>query len=187
MDSITFSLQPFDSSITENLPISVTGTCRLRDNQIDICYRISGAIQKIQFPALSQRPSRKDQLWNSTCCELFVGASDKSTYWEYNLSPSHDWAIFGFTDYRENKTDELSVSVLEVNTEFDNDKEYGLNSILTLPDALVGQNLDIGISMVIQDKAGNPHYYALSHPGARPDFHDRKCFSIHADIDGLTN
>ena len=104
-------------------------------------------------------------------------------YWEYNLSPSQDWAVFSFTDYRENKTNELSISSIDIETKFDNGKQFELNSFLSLPDALIGHSLCLGISAVIQDRQGDIYYYALDHHKQQPDFHDPNCFIININND----
>ncbi|HEY5602234.1 MAG TPA: DOMON-like domain-containing protein [Gammaproteobacteria bacterium] len=183
MNSIAFTLHPFANESTKTLPITLSGSLLMLGNKINVCYRLSGDITRIQFPEKSASPSRRDQLWNSTCFELFAGSMGKSGYWEYNLSPSHDWAVFSFTDYRTNKADELSISDVVMTTKFDNGKAFELNTILSLPDTLSGHNpdLNIGISAVLQDKSGQRHYYALSHPGQQPDFHHRIGFTIHVN------
>lgn len=181
MNDISFYLQPFDNSATAALSVAISGNLRLQNNKINISYRIVGDIDKIQLPGISVHPSRKDQLWNSTCCELFLGASNKPAYWEYNFSPSHDWALFSFTDYRKNKTDDPSIAAIDITTNIDNGREFTLNTLLTIPDALLGHDLDVGVSSIVKDHAGNIHYYALSHPGDKPDFHQRNCFTIHVN------
>ncbi|MEL6500167.1 MAG: hypothetical protein AAFQ23_02020 [Cyanobacteria bacterium J06623_1] len=40
------------------------------------------------------------------------------------------------------------------------------------------QSLDVGITTVIEDRAGKLSYWALSHPGTEPDFHRRDSFAI---------
>ena len=178
MNSQPFILIPFDEKTSLTLPISITGSIALHDNQVHVSYRITDRTHSIQFPDISQHASRKNELWNATCCELFVGISGEPNYWEYNLSPSHDWAVFSFTDYRQNKSDELSISELEITTKIDKNNEFELKTILALPEMLTDRTLDIGVSSVVQDKSGKIHYYALTHPDSKADFHDRKGFNI---------
>ncbi|WP_455220277.1 DOMON-like domain-containing protein [Kaarinaea lacus] len=179
MTNIDFTLQPFDNINTHNLPISINATISAHDNKINVLFRITGEINTILIPEKSGHPSRKNELWTTTCCELFIGGTGQTRYWEYNLSPSHDWAIFSFTNYRTNKTDDFSIPEPGISTKIDKDREFELNTIVALPGSLIGHKLDIGISSIIQDKAGDIYYYALSHPGEQPDFHDRNCFTIH--------
>lgn len=183
MNSLPFSLLPFEDNALQSLPISITGKIALSKNQIDVCYQIRGDIDELHFPAVSQLATRKNELWNSTCCELFVGVCGETGYWEYNLSPSHDWAVFRFTDYRKNKSDELSISAIDIATKIDNNREFELKTILSLPEALTRHKLDVGISAVVKDKTGNIFYYALAHPGKQADFHDRSGFIIQLNAD----
>ena len=178
MNSQPFILIPFDEKTSLTLPISITGSIALHDSQIHVRYRINGKTHNIQFPDVSQHANRKNELWNTTCCELFVGISGEPNYWEYNLSPSHDWAVFSFSGYRQNKTDVLSIAKLEISTKIDKNNEFELKTVLALPEMLIGHMLDIGVSSVVQDKSGNIHYYALTHPGKQADFHDRNGFNI---------
>ena len=178
MSKIPFELQPFDVSNLDVPNIAISGDLSLSENEIQINYQLSGNIGELQFPKNSVKASRKDKLWESTCFEVFIAKPGKSDYWEYNLSPSKDWAVFRFTDYRENKTDDLTISSINIVTRFNNTSQFKLNSSLPLPDNLVGNELCIGISAVIQDNSGNIYYYALSHRNQQPDFHDRDSFSI---------
>jgi len=183
MSRIEFSLHPFSQPNSRNLPIAINGSISMQNHSISIMFQIIGEIDGLIIPEISQLPSRKDELWNTTCCELFIAKSGDAGYWEYNLSPSHDWAIFKFSNYRTDKINDLSITGLDINTIIDKDSKFELNTLLPLPDKLIGQNLRIGISSVIQNKAGELYYYALRHPGAKPDFHDRNCFTIQINVE----
>ncbi|HEV7232636.1 MAG TPA: hypothetical protein VGN36_00225, partial [Sphingorhabdus sp.] len=37
-------------------------------------------------------PRRSDRLWETTCFELFIRRADGERYYEYNFSPSTEWA-----------------------------------------------------------------------------------------------
>ncbi|WP_455200022.1 DOMON-like domain-containing protein [Kaarinaea lacus] len=178
MKKIPFVLQPFDSRAADRLSITVSGKVILDKNLIQISYQLQGNVNEINLPQHSERASRKDKLWESTCFELFITKTGISDYWEYNLSPSKDWAVFRFTDYRENKTDELTISNIVIDTRIDNGTLFELNSSLPLPDTLAGHRIRVGISAVIQDNSNDIHYYALDHHKQQPDFHDRKSFTI---------
>lgn len=42
---------------------------------------------------------------------------------------------------------------------------------------------DIGVSCVVEDAQGNLSYWALSHHGDRPDFHDSRSFGLRLSRD----
>lgn len=180
------SLIPFDSSDAPPIEIQCTGSLSTEHHQVKLCFELTGTIEEIELDSLIPNPERSDNLWQTTCFEFFVKSDNSTNYWEYNLSPSSNWAIYGFSDYRKNRFDELSISNIGINIDMLS-KNYKLSSILPLPKALHGQNLEIGISSVIQDKSGNIYYYALkhakTHSKAEPDFHDKNCFSISINLE----
>lgn len=178
MNNNPFILHPFDSSTKDRLGIAVSGEATLNKNSIQISYQLLGNINNVNLTQPSANASRKDKLWESTCLELFIAKPGNTDYWEYNLSPSKDWAVFRFTDYRENKTDDLTILDIDIETRIDNSTLFELNSSLPLPDTLRGHSLCVGISAVIQDNSGDVYYYALDHLNQQPDFHDRNSFTI---------
>ena len=179
MNKIPFALRPFDVSTNDSFHITISGEVILEQNTLQINYQLQGDhMVEVNFPPLSQTSSRKDNLWEATCFELFVTSPESPRYWEYNLSPSGDWAVFRFTDYRENKANEPSISNIDIDTETDNSKQFILSSALPLPDMLTAPQLCIGISAVIKNHQGETYYYALEHHNHKPDFHDRKSFTI---------
>ena len=42
-----------------------------------------------------------DDLWQHTCFELFIGAKNDAEYYEFNFSPSGEWAAYEFRNYRD--------------------------------------------------------------------------------------
>ena len=182
MNNIPFALQSFDVSTIGSFHITISGAVILKQNTLQINYQLQGDdIAAVNFPQLSQTSSRKDNLWEATCFELFVTTPESPLYWEYNLSPSGDWADFRFTDYRENKANEPSISNIDIDTETNNSKQFILTSSLPLPEMLTGRQLCIGISAVIKNHQGETFYYALEHRSQKPDFHNRKSFTIRIE------
>ena len=60
----------------------------------------------------------------------------------------------------------------------------GPEILLALPGA---SSLRLGLSAVIEETDGRLSYWALAHPGERPDFHHRDSFVLpleHPDFDG---
>lgn len=168
-------LAPFDTG--NILPVEINCSGKLDKNSIDITFTATGLLENISFDSPSKHPRRTDNLWQKTCFEVFVKNADSAKYWEYNLSPSLNWAIYGFENYREGKFDELSLPKLPVDTSFQPNL-FLLKSDLPLPAPLIGKNLKIGLSVVVQDKNGDIYYYALKHTKVQADFHDAESFTI---------
>src|SRR3979490_1310679 len=43
-------------------------------------------------------------LWQHTCFEAFLAAPGVAGYYEFNFTPTLDWAAYQFTDYRDGMT-----------------------------------------------------------------------------------
>ena len=178
MRKTKFDLIPFNPNKDSSPNIAISGSIALDHHKIAIKCLLSGEYEKVKLTPTSPNPQRTDKLWERTCFELFVSGTDRPDYWEYNLSPSRDWAVFSFTDYRQNKTDELSIDNIAINTHLEDGESVCLNALLPLPEALIAQKLQIGVSAVIQDNNDVIYYYALTHPATQADFHDKNSFII---------
>ena len=63
--------------------IGVTITHRA-SGDITLTFRLSGETDALEIPALS-RPDRIDNLWKSTCFEMFIGHFEDENYLEFNF------------------------------------------------------------------------------------------------------
>jgi len=172
-----FSLKPFSPS---GLPpgLKITGGIRRHNGALAVRYTLTGPLAEIIVPAKADAPERKDALWEETCFELFIGLTDSGRYWEFNLSPSGHWNVYRFSSYREEMREEPACSSLSPNTERQPD---ALRLSLDFdPDIIIpaGKELKAGISSVVKLRDGRLTYWALVHPGARPDFHSRESFIV---------
>lgn len=176
MNQQSFSLQPFDSSATPNLQI--TGSIARTSNTLTISYMLQGDLSKIEIPPTADIPSRKNELWEETCFEFFLGMKNSSCYWEFNLSPSGDWNIYRFDNYRQGMEEETTVTSLPFDVRYQSNAlqlklELDLSKIIPTE-----QSLDIAITTVVKDKDGEITFWALNHCGEQADFHLRDSFAI---------
>ena len=187
MRSHFFRLVPFTvpgvphGTLPASLEIEITGTIALEAAALDVIYCINGANERVKYAHAGAQPSRKNELWRTTCFELFMKLPGGSEYWEVNLAPSRDWNMYRFTGYRSTLQPELMVDNINIATEITPPRLVSLRATLPLPLSVVNQKLAIGISSVIEDGDGNLHYFALRHCGLKPDFHDPAGFDIILD------
>lgn len=113
---------------------------------------------------------RQNDLWRSTCFEVFVETSDG--YREYNLSPSSEWASYRFEGYRQGMRP-APESVVSKGIRFE-----GLGARLEAHLELPDNARRLGLSAVIQTTDGGMSYWALAHPSAKPDFHHPDSFVL---------
>lgn len=143
-----------------------------------VSFIAEGDISGVNIPA-RRSGKRKDNLWRTTCFELFAGFDAAPEYWEANISLSTDWAVYRFSSYRRNMRDEAKASVGKTIVRH-NKRRLTLDALLTL-DPLKTRNLRtvrFGLAAIIEDKSGGKSYWALRHPLGKPDFHHRNCFLL---------
>ena len=169
------SLQPFTP--VQDLPdLRITVDLSRRSNTVELFYSIRGPIKEIVVPAPVETPLRKGGLWEETCLEFFLAPKDSLPYWEVNLSPSSHWNVYRFSAYRKGMREEAAFTSLPFRVErgkgsFLLDVELPLDGIIS-PET----PLEMGISAVIKPRSNQVTYWALSHPGQKPDFHRRESF-----------
>lgn len=178
MNPLGFSLIPFPTG--KNSPeIRITGSVGRRGSRFSIACTIQGNLATLAIPAPASFPGRKDRLWEETCLEFFLGASDSTVYWEFNLSPAGHWNVYRFASYRTGMREEPAFASLpfRIRKEPENlglSMELDIGKILSKGDAM-----KIAISAVIQTVEGETSHWALAHPGHRPDFHRREAFALN--------
>ncbi|NWN33423.1 hypothetical protein GY663_30040, partial [Klebsiella michiganensis] len=85
----------------EHPPHGVEGidvTADIRRGASILAYRVTGRMPLLPAPAA---PERTDGLWRRTCFELFIRPEGGEGYFEFNFSPSTQWAAYRFHGYRE--------------------------------------------------------------------------------------
>jgi len=152
---------------------------RTEDNLLQLIYLVTGSIEKLEIP----RPSstrRADRLWAHTCFEAFIRADDDASYYEFNFSPSTDWAAYSFRDYRDGELlqDKNSAPKIVVRRDADSLELDAVICLDRLRAIRTGALLRIGLSAVIEANDGTLSYWALKHPGDKPDFHHPDSFAL---------
>lgn len=137
--------------------------------RLQLAYRVSGVLDRLAVPT-PQPPGRADELWKHTCFEVFIGAANG--YYEFNFSPSSQWAAYRFDDYRTGMRDAVvAMPAIEWSIE---EGRATLFVTLELSHDATGP---LGLSAVIEDPQGARSFWALAHPAGPPDFHHAACFA----------
>ena len=170
-----FSLQPF-TPLQDPPDLRMTVHVCRRSNALAISYLISGPMGEIIVPAPADTPLRRTGLWEETCLECFLAAKDAPRYWEVNLSPSGHWNVYRFSAYREGMQEESAFTSLPFRV--DRGKDSFLLDVDLPLDGIISPKTppEAGISAVIKLRSGQMTYWALSHPGQKPDFHRPESF-----------
>jgi hypothetical protein len=171
------TLKPFPGE-APRFPLDITGTITRHGHILGLRYELRGDLAALALPDPTDRPLRRDGLWQETCFEFFLAPRNSPRYWEFNHSPAGHWNVYGFEDYRQDMHEEPALAALP----FSLAREPA--SLLLILEVDVsgflppGQPLDAAISAVIKAQDGTLTYWALAHPGPQPDFHRRDTFII---------
>jgi hypothetical protein len=152
---------------------------RPRPDRLLLSYRLTGTISDILIPPVAL-PARRDHLWHHTCLEVFVRSPSEAGYYEFNFSPSSQWAAYRFSSHRSGMraTEGIDAPRIEVQAE---PQFFSLRASLDLrglPDLVHQASWQIGLSAVIEEVGGGMSYWALAHPPGKPDFHHADCFAL---------
>lgn len=145
-------------------------------DQLSLRYRVTGQLGRLRLPATGQ-PAFTHGLWQHTCFEAFVTLDGARAYLESNFSPSGEWALYTFDDYRlgmqPHRPRQSPVVVCRRG-----DDVLEIDVTLHLGDWLApaADDLRMGAAAVLEDRHGQLSYWALAHPSARPDFHHADSF-----------
>jgi len=177
MNGQRFSMKPFPSA--SPLPVTkITGEIERSSGTLAVRYELLGLLSDIAIPAQADIPVRKKALWEETCFEFFIAVEDRTKYWEFNLSPSGHWNAYSFKSYRQGMQEEPAFTSLPLRIGIHPEiLRLSLNIDLgrILPS---DHSLKVAVSAVIKFKNGEISYWALTHPGPRPDFHHRDSFIL---------
>ena len=151
---------------------------RVAGGRVMLRFRIDGC-QQVRVP-VPVAPGRADELWKTTCFELFLAGED-GRYREFNFSPSGQWAAYRFAGYRNGAGNFDPVSPPEIAL------DSGA-SVLTFTVFLDERELEgathASLTAVIEEAGGRMSYWADRHPGLKPDFHNPACFVLPLPASG---
>lgn len=139
---------------------------------LSLRYIATGSTPGLKVAALSA-PNRVDGLWRTTCFEAFVASATTGAYYEFNFSPSTEWASYRFSAYREGMTPAPETGEPDIQTRL-NAGRLELQALVHLHrlEALpAGADLRLAIAAVLEQADGGLSYWALAHPPGKPDFH----------------
>jgi hypothetical protein len=151
---------------------------RTRPAGLVVRFTAYGKTNELVLPPL-RSSKRTDELWKSTCFEVFLRIIPEKGCREFNFSPSTEWAAYSFSNYREGAHDlpiaAPAISVMASEGELVLQVEMDLR---LASDLLSNSVWRLGLSAIIEETSGRKSYWALKHPPGKPDFHHADCFAL---------
>lgn len=142
------------------------------DKRLMLRYRLDGC-ERLVVPAYRGN-GRGEDLWKTTCFELFL-YDGAGRYREYNFSPSGRWAAYAFSGYRNVESDLTPRQTPDIKHEIGS--SVFVQTVFVDRRELEGAQ-SAALAAVIEESDGRLSYWAMAHPGLKPDFHDPACFRI---------
>ena len=166
------TLTPFEAH-AEN--IQVQGEARAQANQVTFEFKLDDPYRKVEDSGVSgewKAWARGDELWKTTCFEVFMGFAGDPGYWEFNFSPAKEkWNVYRFEGYREPQppkaASDFELKVVNITAE-------RLKFIVHSKVNPIG--MECSLTAIIRT-AQATQYFALTHASQKPDFHQRESFS----------
>ena len=144
----------------------------LPDGRLMLRYRVDGCGSLVVPPFRGK--GRGEDLWKTTCFELFL-YDGAGRYREFNFSPSGQWAAYAFSGYR-NRSENLEPRRWP-EIKHESGSEVFMLTVFVDRRELEGAER-AALAAVIEERGGRPSFWAMSHAGLKPDFHDPACFRI---------
>jgi len=146
-------------------------------------YSLHGEVARLRVPR-ARAGRRADGLWEHTCFEVYVAPVALEPYYEFNFSPSLEWAAYRFSEYREGMAPaSLSRAPgLQARKTVDRLELTAHLHLEGLAELRSPQVLRLGLTAVVEDDGGSLSYWALRHAAGNPDFHDPDSFALELEI-----
>jgi hypothetical protein len=142
-------------------------------------YNLQGDLSRIRIGAETV-PGRADDLWKHTCFEAFIQPGGSPSYYEFNFSPTRQWAAYRFDAYRDGLTpvDLTSPPEIRVRREA---HQLELQATFPLPASVTAgaaPPTKLALTAVVEEDNGRLCYGSVQHSAGKPDFHHADSFAL---------
>lgn len=148
---------------------AVTSSVNATSQGCEAEFKLDGNIAAIILPPQSG-PERRDNLWHTTCFEIFWQPLGGTYYREFNLSPSGCWAAYDFDSFREGMRD-APVDAIAITCSFD---DAGLALRASIASDLPSP-AQVALNAIVEHPGGGKQFWALAFSPGPPEFHSEAC------------
>ena len=144
-----------------------------------LCYTLLGDMSRIRVGA-EGAPGSADGLWKHTCFEAFIRPGESPGYYEFNFSPTRQWAVYRFDSYRQGMTPMQLANPPVISTNRAADQMV-LHATVALPfsaDSGAARRTKLALAAVIEEDSGRLCYWSGRHSQGKPDFHHSDSFAF---------
>lgn len=144
---------------------------------LSLHYALRGDLSRIRV-GIEAVSARADNLWKHTCFEAFIQPAGSAGYYEFNFSPTKQWAVYRFDGYRKGMTP-MDVSYPPDISVRKSPGSLDLEVTFPLPVSYaVASRPKLALAAVVEEDSGRLSYWAARHPEGKPDFHHADGFIV---------
>lgn len=132
-------------------------------------FWLDGTVPAITLPPVGLS-TRTDNLWKTTCFEIFWQPLGGTYYREFNLSPSGRWAAYDFDSFREGMSDAPVDGVALACSHDDTGLVLKASIAASLP-----APAQVALNAIVEHADGDLQFWALAFPPGKPEFHSEAC------------
>jgi hypothetical protein len=151
---------------------AVTAQIYATSDGCEAIFRLDSKLEGIVVPDAAP-PHRTDNLWQSTCFEIFWQPIGGTYYREFNLSPSGRWAAYDFDSFRDGMRDAPVDAIAVTCSRSENDLVLTASITADLP-----APAQVALNAIVDHGDGNLQFWALAFPPGKPEFHSEACRAI---------
>lgn len=152
---------------------AVTAAITATATGCDAEFRLDGDVSAIRLPEAG--PSlRTDNLWKTTCFEIFWQPIGQPGYVEFNLSPSGRWASYDFDAFREGMRD-APVDAISLSCSRSDNDGAGELILKASISADLPAPAQVALNAIVEHANGGLQFWALAFSPGKPEFHSEAC------------
>ena len=152
---------------------AVTASIRATRTGCEAEFRLDGGVDAITLPPAGPNV-RTDDLWKTTCFEIFWQPIGGTSYREFNLSPSGRWAAYDFDYFREGMRDApvnaISLSTGHVSANGRGELVLKASIVADLP-----APAQVALNAIVEHADGGLQFWALAFGPGKAEFHSEAC------------
>jgi hypothetical protein len=148
-----------------------------RSDLLTLRYDLRGDLSRICI-GTEGPPGRADNLWQHTCFEVFIQPAGSTAYYEFNFSPTKQWAVYRLDAYRKGLMPMEVAYPPEISIhQSPGCLELGVTFHLPISYA-VTHRPKLALTAVVEQDGGRLSYWSAQHAEGKPDFHHPDGFIV---------
>ena len=152
---------------------AVTANIKATSDGCEAEFRLEGGVDRVILPKAA--PSvRTDDLWKTTCFEIFWQPIGGTYYREFNLSPSGRWAAYDFDGFREGMRD-APVDAIALSTAHGSSNGNGALALKANIAANLAAPAQVALNAIVEHADGSLQFWALAFSPGKAEFHSEAC------------